>query len=93
MNDRIRELNKLIEAEKAKINSCKHEFGTTVFDPEKVREGYGYKVVAHGSDVWGEYAGYHNVDKPRWTRKCKLCGFEQHTYKQKPIVSGFEPEF
>ena len=56
-------------------------------------EGYGYKMIQQGSDVWGDFQGYHEVEKPRWTRKCTECGFEQHTTEQKPIIKGFEPDF
>jgi hypothetical protein len=93
MNDNIKRLQKQIESEKRKIANCKHDFDKSFYNSETVREPYGYKMVAQGSDVWGEPQGYHDVKKDRWTRKCKVCGFEQHTYSQKPIVSGYEPSF
>jgi len=37
--------------------------------------------------------GYRDVTVPRWTRVCALCGKEEHTYKQKPIVKGYEADF
>ena len=93
MNNRIKELQAEIERERRKIASCKHEYGKPFYNPEKVKEAYGYKPVAHGSDVWGEPEGYRDVDKPRWTRVCIHCGNEDHTDKQKAVVVGHEPDF
>ena len=93
MNDNIKRLQEQIEAEKRKINNCQHNFDNSFFNPETTREPYGYRMVGRGSDVWGEPEGYRDVTKKRWTRKCKICGFEQHTYNQKPIISGHEPAF
>ena len=36
--------------------------------------------------LWHEPEGYRDVKKDRWTRKCKIC--EEHTYNQKPVISG-----
>ena len=93
MNDKIKMLQDQIEAEKKKIANCKHEFDKSFYNPETVKEPYGSEMVTQGSDVWYEPTGYHNVKKDRWTRKCKLCGYEQHTDKQKPIITGYEPSF
>ena len=93
MNDNIKKLQEQIEAEKRKINNCNHDFDKPFYNAENVREAYGYKMVAQGSDVWHEPEGYRDVTKDRWTRICKSCGFEQHTYTQKPIISGKEPTF
>ena len=92
MNDNIRRLQEQIEAEKRKISNCQHDFDKPFYNSETTLEPYGYNVVARGSDVHYENA-YRKVKKDRWTRKCKICGFEQHTYKQKPIISGHEPSF
>lgn len=59
-------------------------------NPETITEGYGSKLVHQGSDCWCEFEGYHEVEKPRWTRKCTKCG---HTYNTKPVVSSYEPDF
>lgn len=93
MNDKVRQLQEQIAAEQSKMARCKHEFDGAYSNPETTREGYGSRLVGHGSDVWSEYEGYRDVTKPRWTRKCSICGFEEHTYKQKPIIEGYEPNF
>jgi hypothetical protein len=93
MNDKIRELQKQIEAEKRKVANCKHDFDSAFFNPETIAVPYGSKMEHSGSDVWFVPAGYREEQKDRWSRKCKICGFEQHTYKQKPIVAGNEPSF
>jgi hypothetical protein len=91
--DKIRDLQRQIEEEQRKIANCKHIWGKTFYNPETVREGYGLHYVGCGSDPYMEYTGYHDVEKPRWTRKCSECGEEEHTNKQKPIVVGNEPDF
>lgn len=93
MNDKIRELQKQIEEERQRISKCKHVFDKPFYNPETVLEGYGSKMIAQGSDIWYDYEGYHNVQKERWTRKCTVCGYEEHTKQQKPIVVGHEPDF
>jgi len=91
--DKIRELQKQIEEERKRISKCKHTYGKTFYNPETVLEGYGSKMVGQGSDIWFDYEGYHDVKKDRWIRKCTLCGCEEHTYKQKNIIVGQEPDF
>lgn len=95
MNEKIRKLQEQIEEERKKINNCKHDFGDSFYDPEEVMEGYGSVQDGAGSDPHWSYAGYHKVAKARWTRVCKKCGFEQHTYKQAPIIEikGYGPDF
>ena len=93
MNDNIKRLQEQIEAEKRKISNCKHDFDKAFYNAETVKEGYGSVQDGAGSDPHWSYAGYRDVKKDRWTRKCKICGFEQHTYSQKPIISGHEPSF
>lgn len=93
MNDKIRSLQQQIEDEKRKINNCQHYFAKPFYNPETVKEPYGYKMVTQGSDVWGEPEGIREVEKPRWTKKCQFCGYEQHTNKLKPIITGQEPDF
>ena len=93
MNYNIRRLQEQIEAEKRKISNCNHDFDKPYYNAETVKEAYDYKMVANGSDIWYEPQGYHDVKKDRWTRKCKICGFEQHTYTLKPIITGHEPSF
>ncbi len=93
MNDKIKSLQQQIEAEQRKIDNCKHNFGEAFYDAETVLEPYGYKMVGQGSDVWHEPQGYREVKKDRWTRKCKTCGFEQHTYTKKPVITDYKPDF
>lgn len=93
MNDRIKQLQSLIEEEKKKIANCHHIFGKAFSNPEIVKEGYGIKNVGQGSDIWLDFEGYRDVSKPRWTRICTQCGKEEHTYTMKPIITGSEPNF
>jgi len=93
MNEKIRALQKQIEAERAYMASCNHDYADPTDNPETVREPYGYKMIKQGSDVWGEPEGYKDVEKPRWTKICKLCGEEKHTYEQEPVISGYVPKF
>lgn len=94
MNEAIRKLQAQIDIEKHKIASCHHQWKASFFNPEKVREGYGFVTVGRGSDMWHEYAGYHDVEKPRWTRICRLCDKEDHTYEQVPVKPiAYEPKF
>ena len=93
MNDKIKQLNDQIQSELNKIKNCSHEFGAPYSNPETVMEPYGYRMVAMGSDVWGESEGVREVTKPRWTRVCKKCGLEEHTNKVEPIFSGYKPKF
>lgn len=93
MNDKIKDLQRQIEDEKRKISKCKHIFGTPFSNPDKKMEAYGYKMVAQGSDVWHEPQGYKEVSVPRWTRICSECGYEEHTNKTEPIITGNKPKF
>jgi hypothetical protein len=93
MNDRIRQLQKEIEREESKIENCKHVFEKSFFNPETVKEPYGFHYEGHGSDPYLVPDGYRDVKKDRWTRKCTICGKEEHTTKLKPIISDFEPSF
>jgi len=93
MNDRIKQLQQEIESEKAKIRNCNHIFGKSYYDAETVKEGYGSVQDGAGSDPHWSYAGYRDVEKARWSRKCKTCGLVEHTYEQAPIIKGYEPSF
>lgn len=93
MNDRIKELQREIEAERSRIQNCKHDFGKVIFDPETVMEGYGSVQDGAGSDPHWSYAGYRETKKDRWSRKCKICGSVEYTNKQEPIIKGYEPKF
>ncbi len=91
--DKIRDLQRQIQAESAKIERCTHIFGAAFYNPETVREAYGFKTVKQGSDIWSEPEGYHDVSKARWTKTCTNCGFAKHTNKQKVVTTIQEPDF
>jgi len=93
MNQRIKYLQAQIQAEENRMSRCTHEWNEVFYNPETVKEGYGFKPVGRGSDMWHEYEGYHDVQKPRWTRICKKCGKEDHTDKQRPVVTHHVPDF
>jgi hypothetical protein len=93
MNEKIRQLQEEIEREKRKLSNCQHNFGEAFYNPETVRESYGERTVARGSDIWYEPIGYHDVKKDRWTRVCNTCGKEEHTNKQKPVITNYTPDF
>jgi len=93
MNDKIKKLREEIEREELKIKNCKHDFNEPFYNPETKLEPYGFKTVGHGSDVYTEEEGYREVKKDRWTRKCKICGYEQHTDNQEPVISAYRPKF
>jgi hypothetical protein len=92
-NDKIKQLQAQIEAEKRIMDNCRHDYGEAFYDPYTKSEAYGYRTVAQGSDIWAEPEGYLDVTVRRWTRKCTKCGHEQHTENQEPIVTGFKPKF
>lgn len=93
MSDKIRELQRQIEAENRRISNCRHSWGEAYNNPETTREPYGSVMITQGSDCWYEPQGYEDVTKPRWTRKCSECGKEEHTYKQKPVIESYKPDF
>lgn len=67
-------------------NTCIHDYNEPFFNPDTIREAYGYNMVGHGSDVWYEPQGYRDVKVDRWTRVCKICGNSQHTNKLEPVI-------
>lgn len=93
MNNNIRNLQDQIQIEERKIQNCDHDFNEPIFNPETIKVGYGSKMIKQGSDIWCEYEGYRDKQIDRWTRTCKKCGYEQHTHKQEPIISGHKPSF
>lgn len=93
MNDKIKKLQAEIELEKIKISNCNHQYGDPYYNPDVIHEGYGSVQDGSGSDPHWGYEGYRDVDRPRWTKKCNICGNEIHTYKQSPIISGYKPKF
>ena len=93
MNDRIKELQREIDAERTRMSNCSHDFGKVKFDPEIVMLGYGSVQDGAGSDPHWSYEGYIPTEKNRWSRKCKICGKTEYTYKKEPIITGYEPKF
>ncbi len=93
MNERIKQLLSQVAEEEERIARCSHEFNAPFYNPEIRNIPYGIKLVHQGSDVWSEPEGYKEKEIDRWTRVCKNCGFEQHTYKEKVIVEKKAPDF
>lgn len=91
--DRIKELEELINVEKRKIANCIHVYADPFYNPEIIKEPYGSKPVTRGADFWLEPIGFRDVEKPRWTQRCNLCGHERHTSKTEQIVVGTKPVF
>jgi len=90
---RIIQLQEEIKSLEEQIKNCNHSFAIPIYDPETVREGYGSKQDGTGSDPHWSYAGYHDVQKDRWSRTCLECGKKEYTYKQSQIIAGFKPDF
>jgi len=86
-----------LESEIANLRSiqsnCRHQWGQTVYNPEKYRRGYGSKFVGRGSDHWTEYEGYEDAYKDRWSRTCQLCGKIEYTYTQETVQVITKPKF
>lgn len=93
MNDKIRDLQRQIEADQSKISNCKHTWCEAYYDPETTKEPYGYRTEKQGSDVWGMPEGYRDVTKDRWSRKCTKCGHVEHTYTQEAVIKEYKPKF
>lgn len=92
-SSKIENLRMQIVQEQNKIDSCKHEYSEPYYNSETVKEGYGSVQDGSGSDPHWGYAGYRDVQKDRWTKKCNKCGHCQHTYNQEPIFVGYKPKF
>ena len=89
----IEEHQARIKALNQQIANCHHDFKDAIYDPDVVKEPYGFKTVGQGSDIWTEPTGFHDVSKARWSRECKKCGYKQYTTKSEPIISGTKPKF
>lgn len=93
LSDQLQDALRKAEEIKRQMANCKHVFKDAIYDPDTKREGYGYKMVAHGSDVWGEYEGYRDVQVPRWSRECSECGHKEYTYEQETVSVTKKPKF
>jgi len=86
IQDEISKLERQLADMKAQQARCCHEWGETKYTPyagkeERILPG---QYERHGVDMW-PLSTSSNVEKPRWTRACKKCGFAQHTEKQSAI--------
>ena len=91
----IAELERKLAALKEKQRRCQHVFGPTKYNPYDGKEEYlTGEYETQGVHHWPKSA-YRDVKKPRWTRVCTLCDFEEHTEKQRPIPqpTQMEPDF
>lgn len=86
-------LKKQLAESEERMRNCKHNFSEPIYDPEIVKEGYGSVQDGAGSDPHWSFAGYRDVEKPRWSRECKLCGKIEYTYIQEPIIYDYRPKF
>ncbi|RKJ46531.1 hypothetical protein D7X98_04020 [bacterium 1XD8-76] len=80
-----------LAALRAEQSNCDHEWGVVKYDPKIKKEPYGYCQVVQGSDVWGEPAGYQDVEYKRWSRTCQKCGKVEYTSRLVPFK--YVPEF
>lgn len=86
LQDEIKELERKLMELKRQMQLCNHRFDmprqNTYISKEEYHTGrYEQNVGIH---MWPIMA-YRDVTKVRWTRKCTLCGLEQHTEKQKAV--------
>lgn len=95
MNERKNQERLLRELENSRniMHDCNHVFNKPIYDSETIQEGYGSVQDGAGSDPHWSYAGYKDVEKDRWSRECKLCGFKEYTYKREPVIKSYEPKF
>ena len=91
--DKQKDLHRQLEASKNAMSNCSHDFDKTIYDPEMIKEGYGSVQDGAGSDPHWSYAGYTDVDKPRWSRKCKICGKVEYTHEQEIVLVQKEARF
>lgn len=91
----INSLKSQIKNLEREISNCKHIWKDSKYDPEKEMKGYGSVQDGAGSDPHWSFAGYTEVDKPRWSRECKECGKVEYTYTQENIItkSELKPKF
>ena len=93
MNKRIRKLQQEIEAEKRKMANCQHDFDKPFYNPQEITESYFSGEYEQAGVHLSPIMNYRKVSKNRWTRVCKNCGHEEHTYEQEPIIKGYQPKF
>ena len=91
LSKRKEELERELASINQKINSCKHEYGETKYDPEIVKVPYGENMEKQGSDVWFTPEGYRDEKRDRWSQSCKKCGHKR--YSTKTVPTSFTPVF
>lgn len=91
--EEINEFQRKINQLKSEMSNCRHDWKGATYDPETVKEPYGYRMEKQGSDIWAAPEGFRDVDKPRWSRECKTCGFKEYTYKEEVVSVKKEPKF
>lgn len=94
IQQQIRDLERQITLLKLKQKDCIHEWTAPYYNPESIRVQHIVpgQYEGRGSSIW-PVTRWETTQKARWTRHCVHCGFEQHTYKQAPIISGQAPDF
>jgi hypothetical protein len=93
LNDQLQESLRKVEEIKKQIANCAHNFDDPKYDPETERQAYGYKMEKQGSDVWGVPEGYKDVQVPRWSRECLICGHKEYTKEQETVSITKKPKF
>ena len=93
MNDKIKNLQEQIEVEKQKIDNCDHKFGEPFSNPEIKKEEYLTGEYENHGVHHHPITAFRDKTVSRWTKVCELCGREEHTNKQKPVIKGYEPDF
>lgn len=84
-----------LEKELASINrqmqTCKHEYGDAIYDPEISKVPSGYKMIKQGSDIWQKPESFIEEKRNRWSQTCKKCGYKRYTTKT--IPTRYKPLF
>lgn len=88
--DELRKAQERVNELERQIQSCRHEFGEPYPNPETYRKGNIVGYRPRGSDP-EPIMSYYDATRARWTRKCKKCGKEDHTYNTKPAT--YAPDF
>jgi hypothetical protein len=91
--EKIKQLQEAIKVQEEIIKNCKHKFDDPIYDPEEISVPDDHKgYECHGVDRW-PIPSYQKETKDRWSRECTICGHKEYTYSQKPIISGYRPDF
>ena len=84
--EEITNLTREIEALQTRINIlkkqqnvCNHRWSQPLYNAEKYNDQIVNGYSTHGVHLEPKIS-YVSKTKDRWTRKCAICGLEQHTY-------------